>query len=392
MSLGVGDLRRYLDRDRLTATLQRLVQSPSENPPGAEAAVAGLCAELFQEMGLTPELHDFAGERPSVVTRLRGGEGPTLTYCSHIDVVPAGDPGLWSHPPFGGIIEDGQMFGRGTCDAKGPCAAALEAVRVLQAAGAPLGGTLELALVADEESGGFKGAAPLVASGSVKPDIAIVGEPTSLRVVRAQRGIAWLTLATKGVAAHGSAPERGVNAIKHIAEIILQLEETLPDIDHHLLGRPTINVGTIHGGEKVNIIPASASIEVDRRTVPGETYESMLATLHEAIGRAREKFPEIEATIDVHSSGDPFEVDDEARVVKEAVAAVSEVTGAPADVVGFRGASDARFMAESGADVIVLGPGDIKVAHTAREYIDLDELEQGALAYALLFMRLLEPR
>lgn len=392
MSLGVGDLRRYLDRDRLTATLQRLVQSPSENPPGAEAAVAGLCAELFEEMGLTPELHDFAGDRPSVVARLRGGDGPTLTYCSHIDVVPAGDPGLWNHPPFGGIIEGGQMFGRGTCDAKGPCAAAIEAVRMLQAAGTPLGGTLELALVADEESGGFKGAAPLVASGAVKPNIAIVGEPTSLRVVRAQRGIAWLTLSTKGVAAHGSAPERGINAIKHIAEIVSHLEETLPDIDHHLLGRPTINVGTIQGGEKVNIIPASASIEVDRRTVPGETHESMLATLHSAIEQAREKFPEIDATIDVHSSGDPFEVDAEARVVTDAVAAVSEVTGAPADVVGFRGASDARFMAESGADVIVLGPGDIKVAHTAREYIDLDELERGALAYASLFVRLLEPR
>ena len=391
MSLGVGDLRRYLDKDRLTTTLQRLVQSPSENPPGAEAAVAGLCAEIFEEMGLAPELHDFSGERPSVVARLKGGDGPTLTYCSHIDVVPAGNPSLWSHPPFGGVIDGGQMFGRGTCDAKGPCAAAIEAVRILQAAGAPLGGTLELALVADEESGGFKGAAPLVESGAVKPDIAIIGEPTSLRVVRAQRGIAWLTLTTKGVAAHGSAPERGVNAIKHIAEIILHLEETLPDIDHHLLGRPTINVGTVQGGEKVNIIPASASIEVDRRTVPGETYESMLATLQRAIERARERFPEIDATIDVHSSGDPFEVDAEARVVTEAVTAVSEVTGAPAEVVGFRGASDARFMAESGADVIVLGPGDIKVAHTARESIDLAELEKGALAYALLFMRLLEP-
>lgn len=391
MSLGVGDLRRYLDKDRLTTTLQRLVQSPSENPPGAEAAVAGLCAEIFEEMGLAPELHDFSGERPSVVARLKGGDGPTLTYCSHIDVVPAGNPSLWSHPPFGGVIDGGQMFGRGTCDAKGPCAAAIEAVRILHAAGAPLGGALELALVADEESGGFKGAAPLVESGAVKPDIAIIGEPTSLRVVRAQRGIAWLTLTTKGVAAHGSAPERGVNAIKHIAEIILHLEETLPDIDHHLLGRPTINVGTVQGGEKVNIIPASASIEVDRRTVPGETYESMLATLQRAIERARERFPEIDATIDVHSSGDPFEVDAEARVVTEAVTAVSEVTGAPAEVVGFRGASDARFMAESGADVIVLGPGDIKVAHTARESIDLAELEKGALAYALLFMRLLEP-
>ena len=392
MSLEAGDLRRYLDRDRLTATLQGLVQSPSENPPGAEAEVARLCAETFDSMGLEPELHDFADGRPSVVGRLKGGDGPTLTYCSHIDVVPAGDPSLWSHPPYGALIEDGRMFGRGTCDAKGPCAAALEAVRILQAAGAELAGTLELAFVADEESGGFKGAEPLVHAGAVKPDVAIIGEPTSLRVVRAQRGIAWLTLSTRGRAAHGSAPERGINAIKHMAEIVLHLEETLPDIDHHLLGRPTINVGTITGGEKVNIIPASASIEVDRRTVPGESHESMVAGLQRAIEMAKERFPEIDATIDVHSSGEPFEVSADASVVTEAVAAVTEVTGTPTEVVGFRGASDARFMAESGADVIVLGPGDIQVAHTAREYIDLAELEQGALAYALLFMRMLSPR
>jgi succinyl-diaminopimelate desuccinylase len=392
MSLAVGDLRRYLDRDRLTATLEALVQAPSENPPGAEAEVALSVAATFEELELGTETHETEPGRPSVVGRWSGGDGPTLTYCSHIDVVPAGDHSLWDHPPYGAVVHEGRMFGRGTSDAKGPCAAAIEAVRIMKAAGARFDGTLELAFVADEESGGFKGAEPLVLSGKVKPDVAIVGEPTSLRVVRAQRGIAWLTLATKGVAAHGSAPERGVNAIAHIAEIVHRLEDTLPDIDHPLLGRPTINVGTIQGGAKVNIIPASASIEVDRRTVPGETYESMLATLERAVDLAREKYPDIQATIDVHSSGDPFEVPADALVVTEAVSAVEEVTGAPAQIVGFRGASDARFMADAGADVIVLGPGDIQVAHTAREYIDLDELERGALTYALLFMRMLGAR
>lgn len=392
MSPSAGDLRSYLDPERLAGTLARLVQLPSENPPGAEAAVAHLCAELFEELKLETEIHELEPGRPSVVGRWDGGEGPTLTYCSHIDVVPAGDHALWEHPPFGGVIQGGRMFGRGTCDAKGPCAAAIEAVHLLRSAGVDLKGRLELAFVADEESGGFKGAEPLTLQGIVNPDVAVIGEPTSLRVVRAQRGIAWLTLTTRGVAAHGSAPERGVNAILHMAEIILRLQETLPDIDHPLLGRPTINVGTIQGGAKVNIIPASASIEVDRRTVPGETYDSMLATLEQAIALAKERFPDIDASVDVHSSGDPFEVAADAPIVTEAVSAVTDVIGAPAEVMGFRGASDARFMAEQGADVIVLGPGDIQVAHTAREYIDLDELERGALAYALLFTRLLGAR
>jgi acetylornithine deacetylase/succinyl-diaminopimelate desuccinylase family protein len=305
--------------------------------------------------------------------------------------VPTGDPTLWEVDPFGAVIRDGRLHGRGSSDAKGPVAAAIEAAAVLRRAGIEPSGTLELELVADEEAMGFKGAGYLVAEGIVSPDIAIVGEPTGLKVVRAQRGACWMKVTTRGLAAHGSAPERGVSAIRHMAEIVARLEETLPDITHPIVGGPSINVGTIHGGEKVNMVPAACIIEVDRRSVPGESEATILESVEAAIEAARAKFPDIDATVEFPFYARPFEVPEGARVVTEVAKAVTEATGVDAQLAGFRGASDARFLAEAGADVVVCGPGEIALAHTARESIDLEELERAAVAYALAFARLLAP-
>jgi acetylornithine deacetylase/succinyl-diaminopimelate desuccinylase family protein len=334
-------------------------------------------------------VHESEPGRPNVIARMGNGRGPNLTYCSHIDVVPVGNPALWERDPFSAHVADGVMHGRGSADAKGPCAAAIEAVALLLESGVELNGTLELALVSDEEAMGFKGAGWLVAEGIVRPDIAIVGEPTSLRLVRAQRGANWIRITTHGLAGHGSAPERGRNAIKYMSELVLQLEATVPDLSHEVLGGPSLNVGTISGGEKVNIIPAGCTIEVDRRSIPGETPEDLLGQMEEAIELAKQRFPELSATVELMFAGNPFEVDEDSEVVQKMSGAIEAVTGNPAELIGFRGASDARFMAEIGAQTVVFGPGDIATAHTAREHVRLDEVEACAAIYAGAFASLL---
>lgn len=390
MTPSIGSIRDSIDSDRLVERLQKMVATPSENPPGNEAEVADLVASYCKELGLETNLHEGAPGRPSVVARWKGGAGPTISYCSHIDVVPAGDPKLWADDPFGARIESGTLHGRGSCDAKGPVAAALEAVAALRHAGWEPAGTLQLDLVADEEAMGFKGAGYLVEQGITKPKAAIIGEPTSLRVVRAQRGACWFSITTKGVAGHGSAPERGVSAIKHAAEIVLRLEESLPAVSHPVLGGPSINVGTINGGAKVNIVPASCVIEVDRRSIPQESKDDVLASIQAAVDLARERFPDLEADVDFSFYAPPFEIAEDSHLVTHAAAAVTETLGTEAELAGFRGASDARFLAEAGSDVIVLGPGDIRLAHTARESVELAEVEKAACAYALAFARLLD--
>jgi succinyl-diaminopimelate desuccinylase len=382
------DIAASLNRDRLVERLQRLVRAASENPPGKEAEAGRLAAELCREMGGDVAVHEAIPGRPNVVTRWGGG-GPVVGFCSHIDVVPAGDRTLWQVDPYAAEVQDGRLLGRGSADAKGPIAAALEAVEMLRAAGLPTEGTLELELVADEEAMGFKGAGFLVKEGLIRPDLAIVGEPTSLRIVSAQRGACWLRITTRGKAAHGSAPERGRSAIQHMSEIVLRLEETLPDIAHPVVGGPSINVGTIQGGEKVNIVPASCEVQVDRRTIPEESRDSVLTSISAAIELAKQRFPDLDAVVEIDFFAEPFEVQEDSRVVRDLSSAIQDATGSAAELMGFRGASDARFLSETGTDVVVCGPGDISVAHTAAEFIDLAELERAAVSYAHAFARLL---
>ncbi|MDQ3962564.1 MAG: M20 family metallopeptidase [Actinomycetota bacterium] len=390
MTYAAMGLLEGIDRDAVTARLVDLVRAESENPPGNEAKVAGVVAAMCEALGLAVELHEHEPGRPSVVARWSGAPGPTVGFCSHIDVVPAGEREDWAVPPYDGTISEGRLHGRGSSDAKGPIAAALEAVAMLQRNGFEPTGTLEMALVADEEAGGFHGAAALVEEGITRPEVAVIGEPTSLRVVHAQRGIAWSRIITRGVAAHGSAPERGINAILHMAEVIRHLVPTIPDISHPVVGAPTVNVGTIHGGDKVNMIPSLCIAEIDRRTLPGESEADVLGHFDAAIALARQTYPDIDARGEIVSFGTPFEVPADAPLVKTLAGAVEDVTGEPPELIGFRGTSDARFFAEAGAEVLVFGPGDITLAHTARESIDLEQLATGAACYALGFARLLD--
>jgi acetylornithine deacetylase/succinyl-diaminopimelate desuccinylase-like protein len=138
------------------------------------------------------------------------------------------------------------------------------------------------------------------------------------------------------------------------------------------------------------VIPALCIAEVDRRTIPGETEADVRAQVEKAIELARETFPDIDARVEIPVFGQPFEMDESATILKHVSGAITEVQGTEAEIIGFRGSSDARFFADAGSEVVVCGPGDITVAHTAREYIDLDELHRGATAYALAFARLLD--
>ena len=244
-----------VDPDEVLRYARALLAAPSENPGGTEDLAAEIAIEILTVLGAEIRLVRSEEGRPSVVARFGSGARPRLAWNGHLDTVPTGDPSSWSCGPFDGEVVDGRLVGRGACDMKGPIASAIGAIAAIRRAGISLAGTLELHLVADEEHAGVHGTRVLRDQGLLDQDAAIVGEPTEMEIVLAERGGAWVTAVAHGKAAHGSQPHRGVNAILTMSRFLLRLPEALPHRVHPLVGAPTVNVALVSGGSAPNVVP-----------------------------------------------------------------------------------------------------------------------------------------
>ncbi len=274
----------------------RLVRIPSH--PGIERqeeAVVRSLTEWLAAHGIESSLDEVAAGRPNLLVTLDSGRpGRHLVLCGHTDTVPLNrdDPGVG----LSGEVRDGRLLGRGSVDMKGAVAAMAAAVVALEASGALEAGRVTLAAVVDEEMGG-SGIDHLVATG-FSADGAIVGEPSENRLLLGHKGLEWLEVRLAGASAHGGTPERGVNAIDAAARFLeLVRSELVPrftEREHPLLGRPTINAGTIRGGDQPSTVAASCAIAMDRRSVPGEDYASMTAELGEILDRVAAEMPGLE--------------------------------------------------------------------------------------------------
>ena len=214
-----------------------------------------------------------------------------------------------------------------------------------------------------------------------------MGEPTELQIALAERGGTWITATAHGTAAHGSQPHLGVNAITSMARFLLRLPEVLPDLEHPLVGRPTVNAALITGGSAPNVVPDRCEVDIDRRTVPGETdRERVLAPFRMLADALRAEHPEVRIDTEIREWTDAAEAPADSRIADLARAAVAAQTGRPAIDAGFTGITDARFyINEAHIPTVILGPGSLTVAHTANESIDVHELVTGARVYARIF-------
>ena len=380
-----------VDPDQVLRLARALIAAPSENPGGTEDEAAGVAADVLSGLGAETQVVRSDAGRPSVVATIGSAEGPSLAWNGHLDVVPAGDPLTWTSPPFGGAVESGRLIGRGAADMKGPIASALAAVAAIHRSGVALGGTLAMHLAADEELAGIHGTKVLWERGLVHQDACIVGEPSELQVALAERGGAWITATAHGRAAHGSTPYLGVNAITSMARFLLSIEEVLPDLEHALVGRPTVNAALISGGSAPNVVPDRCEVDIDRRLIPGETSpEEVLALFELLAAEIRAEYPEVDLAFALREWTDAAEASPETAIAELCRTAVADETGTqPADV-GFTGITDARFyINEAKIPTVILGPGSLSVAHTANESVDVDELVVAARIYARVFVRFL---
>ena len=377
-----------LDPGEVLAFARALLAAPSENPGGTEELAARVAVDILEALGAEPEVIRGEAGRPSVIAAFGSGARPKLAWNGHLDVVPAGDPSTWEHPPFDGTVVDGRLNGRGAADMKGAVAAALAAAGAIVRSGVELGGTLELHLAADEELTGNHGTRVLWEAGLLDQDACIVGEPTELQLALVERGGAWVTATARGKAAHGSTPHLGVNAITSMARFLLHLEEVLPEREHPLVGRPTVNAALIEGGSAPNVVPDRCEVDVDRRLIPGErSPEDLLASFERLAARLAGDHPEMDLTFTIREWTDAAEAPRDSRIAELLRAAVTAETGTPPTDVGITGITDARFyINEARIPTVILGPGSLTVAHTANERVAVDELVAAARIYARAFV------
>ncbi len=377
-----------VDPDEILALARALIAARSENPGGTEDDAAAVAGDVLTGAGADPRTVRGDAGRPSVVATLGAAEGPALAWNGHLDTVPAGSADTWSAPPFAGTVIDGRLIGRGACDMKGAVAAALAAATAVGRAGVALAGSLTFHLAADEELAGVHGTQVLRDLGLLTQDAAIIGEPTDMAIGLAERGGAWITATSYGAAAHGSQPHRGVNAITSMARFLLRLPEALPDLEHPLCGRPTVNAALIEGGSAPNMVPDRCTVDIDRRIVPGETSpDAVLAPFRDLIDDLHREHPESDLRVEIREWTEAAESPSDASIARFARAAGAAETGtAPLDA-GFTGITDARFYINDAAiPAIIWGPGSLSVAHTADEWVATQDLIIAARAYARCFV------
>jgi len=364
---------------QLIQTLTELIRIESVNPayPGGsrgEEGVAAFVEAHCRSLGLDVNRQVVVPGRENVLATLSvPGARQAILFEAHMDTVALEPMGSRALKPE---IRDGNLSGRGACDTKGSLAAMLGAMESLVERRAELGVNVHLLASVDEEYR-YRGILAFLESG-VPIHAAIVGEPTDLQVVIATKGCVRFQITTVGESAHSSNPDKGVNAIDHMADVLIALREyqaRLAERRHPLVGQPTLSVGRVWGGIGVNIVPNSCAIEIDRRIIPGEEPASALAEIDAVLAKLRESRPHLRV-----ERAEPFLTDwaldtpADTPIVAAARAAALAI-GVPSTPVGVPYGTDAsKLWALAQVPSIVFGPGSIEQAHTANEFVPIAHL------------------
>ena len=365
------------DRDAIALT-RELLRFDTINPPGQERACARHAGALLEQWGFRVDYHEYAEGRTSVVARAGGSDAKApLCLTGHIDTVALGSA-AWTRDPFAGEADGDRLYGRGSSDMKAGVAAILLAARD---AAKRLEGTpgVVIVLTAAEE-GGCIGSEHLARTQLLgRAGAMVVGEPTSNYPLVGHKGSLKFHAKFRGVSAHGSMPELGVNAIYKAAKAVSRLEAFDFGVKAHpVMGGPTMNVGTFEGGQGVNMVPDEASIGVDIRTVAGMDHAALLERLKQVLGK--------EAEVGVFSDMGAVWTEPGEQWVQRVFDICSSHLGTRPEPQTATYNTDAGNLqkAYAGAPAVVLGPGEAKLAHQTDEYVSMDRIRQSVAIYAAL--------
>ncbi len=366
-----------MDRSRVLTLLKELVAVNSENPEGITEGVAKVLRNHLEAYGVACTSVGLK-ERPNLIFSSHDGQRGDIVMHGHMDTVPIGPPESWTHDPFGSEIISGRLYGRGACDMKGPVAALAETLIIYteENHSKPL-----IVLATSDEETGCHGAEVVAKSGLLDGiSFGVCAEPTSLQVLVGERGIFWSKVVSKGKSAHGSRPEEGLNAIQACMDAIRVITEEpfLYEADD-LLGNPTMNIGVIEGGIKVNIVPDRCEAQLDMRLVKGQDPDIILEAMNARLDHAG-----LSHRVHVeYIHGRPAVLTPvDSKIVSLATTAVERVTKkSPTLNIATYGTDCSILQPAVGILNVICGPGSIKQAHQPDEYISLDELYQSIDVY-----------
>ncbi|MBV7330323.1 ArgE/DapE family deacylase [Chloroflexi bacterium TSY] len=374
-----------IDRDYLLDTLTNLVQidstNPSLSPTGAgEAEIGAYVANSLDELGLDVTTHVHEPGRVSVVGILPGSsKGRSLMLNAHYDTVDV--QGM--DEPFSATIRDGRLYGRGAQDMKASLAASMAAVKAICDADIQPAGDLLIAAVADEEyaSIGTAGILEQWQKDGYRVDGAIVTEPTDLELCRAHKGFIWLEVETIGRAAHGSRFLDGIDANMRMGRFLAELDKLEQELrgreGHPLTGPPSLHAATLHGGKELSVYADRCVLQIERRTIPGETEEQVVAELQSIIDQLSASDSTFQATIKSLLVRDSFVVEPDSLIVQTLESSATQILGHKPPHVGHTPWMDAALLSAAGVDTVVMGPTGAGL-HSVEEWVELNSVYQLA--------------
>ncbi len=384
----------HIDEQETIEFLQALVRdSKSVNPPGNVRESIRICREKLEAEGFDCEVTGDVDIWPVLIATLDCGDGPTLLYNAHVDVVPPGNEEAWDHPPFEANVIDGRVYGRGSGDDKASVAAQVMGAIAIARSGVPLKGALIVNVDGDEETGGRHGAKYTVENIKRRPDFVVAGEQTLNRICVGERGGAGTTVTVYGRAAHAALPWEGVHAIEGMAKILHALEvELWPKLAarrHPLFDPPsTYTISMIEGGVKQNVVPDRCQVYIDRRIIPGETSDGAVDEIRQIAERVVRGIPGMRVEVSGPAGVTATLSDPDSPLVK-AMGEANRALGLNPDPTGYNMATDGRHFANAGIQTIIYGPGDPSLAHVPNEWVGVDEVMEATRAYALVAYNLL---
>jgi len=384
-----------IDQQGLIDLACQMVRIPSVNPPGDYSRIAPFMKQELDKLAINTIIMEKQAGKPNVLglwKSANGGDpaGRALLLGGHMDVVTAGNESAWRFPPFSATISEGAIWGRGALDMKGALAAFIYAVKAVKDVYASLPVDVLLGFTVDDEVPSPMGNRYIIEEGLLRagwpiPSLHVLGESNDLNITGAFKGRVWIKVVLKGKSAHGGAPQDGINAIDKMMALARRVT-AIERETHPQLGSDTLNLGTIHGGTNVNIVPDECEATFDYRTCFMSATEAK-AKILSVIEQARREDPDFALKeFSVFESRDPVGVPGDSEEVVVLKRAIKAALNKNAKYMGTLSAGDAYYSIQNGIPGVWVGPGDVSLYHAVDERINIEDLIDAAKVYAAIIL------